>query len=174
MLSIFRSGCRRNNQALLARTRPESNRLVVKGLTAWALATAVCALFAAIAGRARAQTADTPPRSTMDGVYSSAQADRGEETYMSECVACHPALSYTGEAFRAAWGGRPLSDLFVLMRDTMPKNDAGALTAKEYAQVLAYILKINRVPAGKTELPAEVDALKQIRIEMPATGSDKK
>jgi hypothetical protein len=48
----------------------------------------------------------------------------------------------------------------------MPKNDPASLTPGEYAQVVAYLLKINDVPAGESELPADSDALKKIRIEM--------
>src|SRR5215468_12267949 len=61
---------------------------------------------------ASAQTEPDQPRSTMSGVYSESQADHGEETYMGVCVGCHPAGTYTGETFKAAWSGRPLSDLF--------------------------------------------------------------
>jgi hypothetical protein len=33
--------------------------------------------------------------------------------------------------------------------------------------VIAYLLKINGVPPGKQELPADAKALKQIRISIP-------
>lgn len=107
--------------------------------------------------------------STMTGVFTSAQAARGEETYMTICVACHPAGTYTTPAFRTSWASRPLSDLFSIIKNTMPKVDPGTLTPQETAQVIAYILKSNGVPAGKTELPSELAALKAIRIEMPGT-----
>jgi cytochrome c5 len=115
-------------------------------------------------------TAETPAQeivSTSTGVYTAAQAVRGEETYMNICVSCHPAGTYTTPAFRTAWHGRPLSDLFTQVSETMPKQEPASLSEKEYAQVIAYLLKINDAPAGKTELPAEIDVLKKIRIEMP-------
>ena len=71
-------------------------------------------------------------------------------------------------AFRATWTGRPLSDLFDFVREKMPKNDPASLTPGEYAQVVAYILKINDAPAGEHELPSEGEALKKIRIELTA------
>jgi cytochrome c553 len=104
---------------------------------------------------------------TLGGVFTEAQAARGEETYMAVCVSCHPAGTYKTEAFRTAWKGRPLSDLFDQVKEKMPKNDPASLTPGEYAQVVAYMLKINGVPAGEIELPSESDALKKIRIEMP-------
>jgi mono/diheme cytochrome c family protein len=120
-------------------------------------------------------TAQSPAaRSTMAGVYSAAQAGRGEETYMSICVACHPAGTYSTPAFKSTWVGRPLSDLFSLVSTTMPKIDPGGLTPQEYAQVIAYILKLNGVPAGKTDLPADAERLKRIRIEMPGSRLEKK
>ena len=106
-------------------------------------------------------------QSTMTGVYTTAQAARGEETYMAICVACHPAGTYKAVGFRTAWTGRPLSDLYDQIKEKMPKNDPATLTPEESAQVIAYLLKINGVPTGETELPADVAALKKIRIEMP-------
>ena len=87
---------------------------------------------------------------------------------MAICVACHPRGTYSTAAFKTAWTGRPLSELFDLVREKMPKNDPASLTPAEYAQVVAYLLKINDVPAGEHELPPDSEALKKIRIEMPA------
>jgi mono/diheme cytochrome c family protein len=107
-------------------------------------------------------------QSTMSGVYTTSQATRGEETYMGICVACHPAGTYKAAGFRASWSGRPLSELYEQVKERMPKNDPASLTPAECAQVIAYLLKINGVPAGETELPSDPAALKKIRIEMPA------
>jgi mono/diheme cytochrome c family protein len=104
------------------------------------------------------------PRSTESGVFTAAQSARGEELYMGICVSCHPAGTYTTPAFREMWDGRPLSELFTSVSEKMPKNDPGSLTPAEYADVLAYLLKINNIPAGKTDLPADVEVLKEIRI----------
>jgi quinoprotein glucose dehydrogenase len=105
--------------------------------------------------------------STMTGVYSPAQAARGEETYFNICVACHPTPTYTGQAFQAAWANRPLSELFDVIKTTMPKNDPGTLTSAEVVQMIAYILKLNDVPDGNAELPATAAGLKKFRIETP-------
>ncbi len=106
--------------------------------------------------------------STMTGVYSAEQATRGEATYMSICVSCHPGGTYTAANFKTTWNGRPLSELYDLVKDKMPKNDPGSLTPGEYTQSVAYLLKINGVPAGKNDLPADSDQLKKIRIEWPS------
>jgi cytochrome c5 len=119
-------------------------------------------------GRAQTDASSPTVTTTMSGVYTAPQAARGEETYMGVCVACHPAGTYKAPSFKVAWIGRPLSELFDQLKEKMPKNDPASLTPEEYAQVVAYLLKINGVPAGSTELPADSDALKKIRIEMPS------
>ncbi|HJR57896.1 MAG TPA: cytochrome c [Vicinamibacterales bacterium] len=127
-----------------------------------------------LAGAVAAGAAQAPPAkvvTTSSGVYTAAQAARGEQTYMNICVACHPAGTYTAPAFRQKWDGAPLSQLFGLISHTMPKEEPGTLTPEEYAQVLAYLLKINGAPAGKTELPADAAPLKKIRIAMPTAGN---
>jgi S-disulfanyl-L-cysteine oxidoreductase SoxD len=132
--------------------------------------TGVLLSIAAISVRAAYQSSiriTDGTQTTMSGVYTAPQAIRGEETYMGVCVACHPAGTYKTAAFKAAWKGRPLSDLYDEVREKMPKNDPASLTPAEGAQVVAYLLKINGVPAGDIELPGDREALKKIRIEMP-------
>lgn len=107
------------------------------------------------------------PMTTSSGIFTAAQAARGEQTYMNNCVSCHPPGTYTAPAFKAKWNGVALSDLFGLISNTMPKMEPASLTQEEYADVLAYLLKINGAPAGKTQLPADDRALKKIRIAMP-------
>lgn len=101
----------------------------------------------------------------MSGVYSAVQAAKGEEAYFSLCVACHPPGTYKGGTFKSNWDGRPLSELFDSISEKMPKNEPGSLTLEQYAQLVAYLLKVNDMPAGKTDLPADSAPLKDIRIE---------
>ncbi len=81
-------------------------------------------------------------------------------------MACHPKGTYTAPAFRQKWNGHLVSELFSFLSTQMPKEQPGTLEAEEYADVIAYLLKINGAPAGKTELPTDVKALKWIRISM--------
>jgi mono/diheme cytochrome c family protein len=123
------------------------------------------ALLITIGAHTSAQSTGT--LGTSAGVYTTGQATRGEETYMNVCVACHPAGTYTTPAFKEKWNTRPLAELYTFINESMPKQEPGSLTPKEYAQVVAYLLKINDAPAGKEELPSDVEALKKIKIEMP-------
>ena len=104
-------------------------------------------------------------RTTASGVYSEEQAKRGEETYMNICVSCHTATEYKNKKFRAKWDGRPLSELYDLISQKMPDDAPGSLMPKEYAQALAYILRLNEAAPGKDELPADSAALKDIKID---------
>lgn len=120
---------------------------------------AVSALFVATSVSAQA------PRSTLAGVYSAQQATRGRDVYAGMCRSCHTAESHTGVTFHKTWDGRPLSELFGYISTKMPKNEPGSLAPEEYADLLAYLLKMNQMPVGPVELPADTTVLRAIRIE---------
>ena len=115
-----------------------------------------------------AQAPPPPPKvvTTAVGVYTAAQAKRGEEVYYSICVSCHPKGTYTAPVFREKWNGHLVSELFSFVSTQMPKEQPGTLEPGDYADVIAYLLKINGAPAGKKDLPADEKALKWIRISM--------
>ena len=112
-------------------------------------------------------------RSVWDGVYSKAQATRGQTVYGEECARCHgpnlgggeasPAL--VGEDFIGKWRGRTAGDLFEEIRTTMPTDDPGHLSRRQYADAMAYILSANNFPAGEKDLSSTLADLNDIRIE---------
>ena len=110
-------------------------------------------------------TGAEPPRSTREGVYNQQQADQGRDLYSLNCQSCHSAGSHTAPGFTLKWRGRSLGELYGYVRSSMPKSDPGSLTQREYVLVLAYLLKLNGVPAGAAELPADSVALSRIRID---------
>ena len=55
-----------------------------------------------------------------------------------------------------------MGDLYDRIRQSMPPTDPGAVQAATKVDIVAYLLKGNKMPAGGTELPKEVDGLKQI------------
>lgn len=120
------------------------------------------------AGAQKDSSAPTRPASS--GVYTAAQAKVGEEAYAGMCTGCHNTASHTGDVFTNAWGGRPVSELYGFIRAAMPKNEPGSLTPEEYAAIVAYILKLNGMPAGKQPLPADSAALDRIRIDVVKKG----
>ena len=129
------------------------------------------------------QIAAAPPRSdsprfllaqgsVWDSVYTLAQAGRGESTFRASCASCHgdslagindaPAL--TGVNFHKTWDGNALSSLFNRIKNDMPSDNPGTLEKPQVAELVAYVLKFNKYPAGKTDLPAAAESLSQIRL----------
>jgi quinoprotein glucose dehydrogenase len=129
------------------------------------LLVAILAVAASAAG-AQDSVANGGPRSTLTGVYTREQANRGRDVYAGMCQSCHTPASHTGVTFANSWVGRPLSDLFSFVSEKMPKNEPGSLTPEEYSQVVAHLLRLNGMPAGFEELPVDTAVLKQIRIEV--------
>jgi mono/diheme cytochrome c family protein len=114
-------------------------------------------------------------KTTLDGMYTDAQAARGEAVYTKSCVGCHQAdLSgdgqtppLTGKDFNADWIDQSLGDLFDRTRISMPADKPGSLQPAEVADIIAFLLKKGTFPAGSTELPADLAALKGIKYVAP-------
>ena len=123
--------------------------------------------------------AQSVERSVWDGVFTEAQATRGERTYEQECATCHladllgdgiaPALK--GAAFDFRWSDLSVGDIFVTLRATMPQGAPASLSPQGYADVVSYILKVNGFPAGDTELPTSEATLNEIIVKADQAGS---
>jgi cytochrome c len=110
-----------------------------------------------------------------NGVYTAAQADRGNALFQDNCAACHggslqgeeenPPLS--GKHFASRWGGLPISAIYGFINTQMPLGQPGALGVQADADIVAYILSVNKFPAGQTELPADNNILKTVTINKP-------
>jgi cytochrome c len=106
--------------------------------------------------------ASAEPRTVNDGVYTREQAKVGEQLYAAQCIACHDK-KYFRPVFKT-WDGRTLGLLFTVMSTSMPESNPGALPRKEYVDILAYILKLNRYKDGESELDYQNGALDEITI----------
>ena len=73
-----------------------------------------------------------------------------------------------GEVFMSNWGGLPVGKLFERIRLTMPLPNPNGLSAQAYADVVAYMFKVNTFPAGEAELVPDIAVLQRITI-----GSDR-
>jgi mono/diheme cytochrome c family protein len=109
-----------------------------------------------------------------DAVYSEPQAARGEALFQEHCAACHgarlegnPAVALTGPAFRARWedGTHTLDDFYYIIRTLMPYSAPGSLSRPQYADIVAYILKVNAYPAGDKELEPKAPAMKTLVLQ---------
>ena len=126
----------------------------------------VAGLLAIVGHEAAAQqSGGAAMRPASSGVYTAEQAARGEEAYGANCMGCHNTSSHMGDVFTSGWSGRPLSELYGFISGTMPKTEPGSLSKEEYASIVAYILKLNGMPAGKQPLPSDTAALGRIRID---------
>jgi S-disulfanyl-L-cysteine oxidoreductase SoxD len=146
------------------RQRWRGKACFVVGLcAATASATPAAAPAAAQAGR---------PRTIWDGVYTEAQAARGESHYRASCAKCHsddlmgereaPAL--VGPRFAERWKGVTAADMLQDTRRTMPQEAPDSLGTSTYVDLIAFMLKSNGSPAGATELPPDEQVLKQIQV----------
>ena len=106
-----------------------------------------------------------------DGVYTEAQAVRGEKLYQERCSACHGSQMQGIEeapgliqgAFVYNWAGMPVSILFQRLRETMPLDDPKGTSRKIKADILAFIMSENSMPAGTRPLPYQNSQLKKIQ-----------
>ena len=111
--------------------------------------------------------------SVWDGVYTEAQAKRGEATYLEKCARCHrddlsgeemsPAL--VGMAFSFRWRDLSVNDIFTSLRSTMPPESPRSLSDQAYVDVVAFLLNANNYPAANYELEPDPTALAEIAIE---------
>jgi S-disulfanyl-L-cysteine oxidoreductase SoxD len=103
--------------------------------------------------------AQNPEPRIWQGVFTTAQAERGKTSFNSSCLRCHgdklqgntaPALS--GDRFFTTWGSEPIASLFAKIRDTMPPNFGTSIDDQTKLDIVAYILQTNGYPTGTGEL----------------------
>ena len=98
-------------------------------------------------------------RSISDGVYSVAQATRGQQLYKAQCAECHGnamegtiGTPLTGDSFLSSWSERPLTILVDKIQKTMPFSLPGSLSRQQSTDLTAYILQFSKFPPGQAEL----------------------
>ena len=114
-------------------------------------------------------------KTTNDGIGTDAQVKRGADVYSMQCAACHDAqLAGSGTApalagtdFMANWKDENVGSLFERIRATMPADNPGSLKRDQVSDLIAFILNFNKFPLAQSDLPAETEALKAIKIVAP-------
>ncbi len=143
----------------------------------WVMSALLLVLLASTGGAWAQETPSREQRTVWDGVYTEAQAERGQAEYTAECSGCHAAdlrgdntsPSLVGMSFAFLWGGSMLGALFRQVQEQMPTDRPGTLSAQTYRDILAFILRSNSYPQGNKEL--EADDLDHIVItENPEAG----
>jgi mono/diheme cytochrome c family protein len=137
-----------------------------------ALMAGATSLVLALAPVARSNAADTAT-SVWQGVYTKAQAARGQATYLAACASCHgtqlqgdtDSPDLAGNAFLRRWTNLTVGALFVFAESQMPVGRPRSLGAQGYADVTAHILATNGFPDGQQELPPNGTLLDRILID---------
>lgn len=104
-------------------------------------------------------------------VYTDSQATAGQAVFAKVCAECHETKDVTGADFRTKWKGQSVFALFEQIRTTMPDGNPGTLSRDEYISTVAYILKLNGLPAGDKALATDSVALSVITLELPPPAS---
>lgn len=103
--------------------------------------------------------------------FTAEQAARGKTAYAANCVSCHGQnlISATygtplaGPYFDSKWRGKTAAALFAKAK-TMPPSRPDSLGDETYADLVAYMLEVNGLPAGDVPLPTDPDALEQMVV----------
>jgi mono/diheme cytochrome c family protein len=111
--------------------------------------------------------------STWDGVYTSAQAQHGAALFATTCNKCHGAAAagtiddggrLVGKEFFENYDGVTLDQLFNTILTLMPADHPKTLASKDVADITAYLLSQNQMPAGPMPLSDNPAALKPLKI----------
>jgi quinohemoprotein ethanol dehydrogenase len=110
--------------------------------------------------------------STNDGVFTSAQATRGQQEFEKNCTTCHgadlagrehaPALA--GDSFLQQWQAHSVGELFERISLTMPQLTPHSLSDHAYIDTVSFILQANGFPYGPSELKPDRGELNTITI----------
>ena len=138
-----------------------------RALATAALAVSLGAFGHAALGRAAPQehAVREAPRSVWDGIYTEAQASRGQNFYSEHCASCHgsnlqggDSRALTGERFWTSWQETTVDRLLGYISTNMPHSEDGSLKgtlgAGVYADITAHVLGANAFPPGASELTA--------------------
>jgi S-disulfanyl-L-cysteine oxidoreductase SoxD len=127
-----------------------------------ACAAALLLWVAALSTASARQAEPTRMRSTNDGIYTEAQAERGRVLFTDVCSICH-----NDPLWRPGWQGKPLGEVYTKILKYMPDDNPGTLSSAEVVAALAYIMRSNGVAAGTEPLPDDVTVLDRITVVEP-------
>jgi mono/diheme cytochrome c family protein len=122
----------------------------------------------------------------LDRYFTEEQAERGKAYFQGSCSLCHSTgttpdqltpgpgrgalmggekrfFRIGGDQFAARW--RNAANLFDKIHTTMPAYDAGGLSTQEYVDIVAYFMQVSGFPAGKEELKADRNLMKNVNLD---------
>ena len=123
---------------------------------------------------------ETSARTTsLDGVFTTEQAERGRRIYLESCTSCHfedlggdsEAPPLAGPGFQSRWIGSTVRNMVEVIRNSMPPEAPNSLEEQAYVDLVGYLLQVNGYPDGDNELPADETELE--RIVLTESGADR-
>ncbi len=111
-----------------------------------------------------ASCSDPVPETSMDGIFTVQQAERGRPLFDDLCQRCHSLQEFSGRTFDAIWAGVPAAALYARIANTMPLDQPGSLSIAQVSNLMAHILSENGNPAGDTPLEGDLDYLMTITL----------
>ena len=112
--------------------------------------------------------AEQVPETSMDGIYTLAQAERGKGLFTSLCERCHSVQEFSGRSFDSIWAGVPAAALYARIANTMPFDQPGSLGIPQVTALMAHIFNENDMPAGDKPLEGDIDWLMSVSLARPA------
>lgn len=141
-----------------------ARRLAAKSIWNLTAGLAIALIGSSATGARQARTA-------ANGIFTDAQARRGEGVYAQQCASCHaadlsgsgaPALA--GQDFLDIWNEMSIADLVEKIATSMPTSAPGSLGRGQVTDLVAFILESNDFPAGSAELDSDDQTLGTIDI----------
>jgi mono/diheme cytochrome c family protein len=115
-----------------------------------------------------ASCSEQVPETSMDGIYTAQQAQRGAGLFESLCARCHSVQEFSGRSFDAIWAGVPAAALYARIANTMPLDQPGSLGIPQVLALMAHIFDENEMPAGSEPLEGDMDFMMSITLARPA------
>ena len=149
-------------------------RLFVRfGFLPVAAAIALAGMGAAAGVAVASRPAKATTATNGEGItFTTGQVERGEESYIENCVMCHGYNLNDGEFgppikgsfFQKKWSGKSVGELYTLTIMTMPQSNPDSLAPETYADIMAYMFKANGIAPGDKDLSSDAGALNSVPL----------
>ena len=98
--------------------------------------------------------------STLDGIYTPAQAQRGRQVFENICSTCHQTEDWQDAMFLARWEGESVFRFWWFIYERMPYGEPPySLPREQVSDIVTYILQLNGLPPGDAELGSDDESI---------------
>ena len=100
----------------------------------------------------------------MSASFTTAQANRGRDTFRATCTECHYSSEFSDSQFKFKWSRRAAGNLYQVIETEMPETDPGSLSPTQVVELVSYMLRMNGFEPGEDELSADRAVLDGISL----------